>query len=102
MAGAFPVLAQQLGEDVVEPAAVPEVLPAQPADLPVAGPQLGPPAGLVALQVAGLQLAERVLRERVVRAQAHQLPGDAPAPDRLVADERAGGAVLIDPVDGAD
>lgn len=48
----FPVLAEQFGEDHVEPAAVPEVFLVEAANLAVARAVLRPTAGLVALDAA--------------------------------------------------
>src|SRR5438034_10142821 len=87
---------------MVAPRAVAEHLLAPAADLAVARGSLGFRAGVIALVIAGLQLAQRQLREGIARSQLHGLAADAFPPQRPVSDGRAGRAVTVFPVDCVD
>src|SRR6185503_14238790 len=60
------------------------------------------PARDVAREHLGHQLVQIQLAERVARAQAHRLGGDAPPPGVLRADEDASRRVRVLPVDLVD
>src|SRR5262249_48894651 len=102
LAGSLPVLTSEPGDDEVEPAAVPKHLLVQATHLAVASALLRPTAGLIALEVARVELAQRELRKGEVRTEAHDLAANAPAPRSLVADHGSGRAALVGPVDGVD
>src|SRR5450631_1903261 len=84
---------------MVDPAAVDELIGAISPDLPITGCRLRLGAGLVAVEVGRLQLAQGQLREGEATTELHHLTADAFAPERLVANERPGGSGAVLPVD---